>query len=47
VNWIHLAQDKDQRQVLVNMAMGLWFVYTAGVAVAEVLLAAEGQRCLT
>jgi hypothetical protein len=24
VNWIHLTQNRDQRQALVNMVMNLW-----------------------
>jgi hypothetical protein len=25
VDWIHVAQDRDQWQALVNMVMNLWF----------------------
>jgi len=24
VDWMHLAQDRDQQQALVNMVMNLW-----------------------
>jgi hypothetical protein len=25
VNWIHMVQDRDQWQALVNMVMNFWF----------------------
>jgi len=28
VDWIHMTQDKDQRQTPVNMVMDLWFCKT-------------------
>jgi hypothetical protein len=27
VGWVHLAQDRDQWQALVNMAMNFWIPY--------------------
>jgi hypothetical protein len=30
VNWIHLAQDRDQWWVLVNTVMNLWVPQNAG-----------------
>jgi len=27
VDWIHLAQDRDQWHALVNMVMNLWILY--------------------
>jgi ribosome biogenesis protein Nip4 len=30
VDWMHLAQDKDQWQALMNMIMNLWVPYKAG-----------------
>jgi hypothetical protein len=30
VDWMHLAQDRDQRQALVNTVMNLWVPQTAG-----------------
>jgi hypothetical protein len=29
VYWIHLAQNRDQREALVNMIMNLWVSYKA------------------
>jgi hypothetical protein len=30
MNWIHLAQDEEQRQALVNTLMNLWVPQNAG-----------------
>jgi hypothetical protein len=30
MNWIHLAQDRDQWRALVNTVMNLWVLYHVG-----------------
>jgi hypothetical protein len=32
VDWMHLAQDRDQWQALVNMIMNLWLIIKAGIS---------------
>jgi hypothetical protein len=32
VDWIHLAQDRDQWQALVNMALNLWIPLRQGIS---------------
>jgi hypothetical protein len=32
VDWMHLAQDRDQSQALVNKVMDLWFYKGQGIS---------------
>jgi len=32
VGWIHLAQNRDQRRVVLNAVMNLWFRIRGGIS---------------
>jgi hypothetical protein len=46
VDWMHMAQDGDQRQDLVNMAMNLHIVYKVGNFLTSLLTVSFSTRTL-